>query len=186
MCFCSFADFGRATLAAWSVCLSACGCARICFQVVGRCMCVYSCMQLLCVFSCWFLVLKVIEHIHPSLHGCYGNSKRKLNVKLYFEKTFNRPWTPSSDYTVLYTSLSYAPLPSESAAFLHFSFLGPEMWISSSQGLTNGTECFAVQHQHLCGCTHVDPVERCCILHRLICSYEFLIVLQCQRVCAIL
>lgn len=102
-------------------------------------MCVYSCMQLLCVFSCWFLVLKVIEHIHPSLHGCYGNSKRKLNVKLYFEKTFNRPWTPSSDYTVLYTSLSYAPLPSESAAFLHFSFLGPEMWISSSQGLTNGT-----------------------------------------------
>lgn len=174
------------TLAAWSVCLSACGCARICFQVAGRCMCVYSCMQLLCVFSCWFLVLKVIEHIHPSLHGCYGNSKRKLNVKLYFEKTFNRPWTPSSDYTVLYTSLSYAPLPSESAAFLHFSFLGPEMWISSSQGLTNGTECFAVQHQHLCGCTHVDPVERCCILHRLICSYEFLIVLQCQRVCAIL
>lgn len=133
MCFCSFADFGRATLAAWSVCLSACGCARICFQVAGRCMCVYSCMQLLCVFSCWFLVLKVIEHIHPSLHGCYGNSKRKLNVKLYFEKTFNRPWTPSSDYTVLYTSLSYAPLPSESAAFLHFSFLGPEMWISSSQ-----------------------------------------------------
>lgn len=55
-----------------------------------------------CVFSCLYWVLKVIEHILPSPHGCYGNSKGCKNcvlrgadrllavIRAHFTKVFHR------------------------------------------------------------------------------------------------